>query len=725
MIVLSHSYFCLKIFLEIKEMKAYTEELETHISSSSSRNTPVVSFKCDICSKLFSSEDYLNSHLKKRHNGAQNKIGGNSEAEKLHSEIKELKERLNNTEKFIQEKPTEKEIDTYKSHFKEIDKDSDDKTTKLVSEIQDSFEKFRKQVEEKMGSLQSEKNFFTEKYDKLFEIVLQYKNREHEIVKIDESKPIEIPKIENTTQTSVDEYHSKKEKTKNLQIYTVQHENVFDATKKIKDADDREENIDEKIERKLSNFEENIESKISIGLGHIEDQIQAFWEKLSEVELNQTKIGDHIQSTDATVRHTTSDSSPQNKPKIKPRTKLTKQTTHAPEKGSNAEIVKQELDKILAMKSDSTSKPEIGKVQVKLESNSEFKPAVVKSAVSKMYESTTEDDLSIEEDTDSSEDFDEDKPKRVDDAVNGGITLVKKKNSPVHLKSSATDSKVSPKKPIKFEVNSSKPKSSILKNVSSIKGDVKISEKNIRTMRNQLNDLIDVSLQEMGINPHWRGIPKKTFERALDIVNHQACLNKKCLPNYDSIKKSIEQSLNSSKELKKLKQKGQPTVTRDSPNRKKSKRNVVRLQIRKHLPEETGLKPDSAVTIKNRSLYDTESETDIKTYLPKNFDQKKVHSAVIEELQSKFSENRPQQDTDSDLNSVVLFDREDKAETREKDDTKETKSALKNVAGDGGGVKKKVLFDVEDSDKNDIRKNEVEDRKDGGDNSFSDFEITE
>lgn len=137
------------------------------------------------------------------------------------------------------------------------------------------------------------------------------------------------------------------------------------------------------------------------------------------------------------------------------------------------------------------------------------------------------------------------------------------------------------------------------------------------------------------------------------------------------------------------------------------------------------LKPDSAVTIKNRSLYDTESETDIKTYLPKNFDQKKVHSAVIEELQSKFSENRPQQDTDSDLNSVVLFDREDKAETREKDDTKETKSALKNVAGDGGGVKKKVLFDVEDSDKNDIRKNEVEDRKDGGDNSFSDFEITE
>ncbi|CAG9858451.1 unnamed protein product [Phyllotreta striolata] len=694
-----------KLKEEIKELKIQ-KELESHISSSSSRNTPLTTLKCAICSKIVSSEDHLTSHINKRHNGGlHNKFGVNSEAEKLQSEIKELKERLNNTEKFIQEKPTEKEIDIYQSPLRVVHKDNDDRTTKLVGEIQDSFEKFRRQVEDKMSNLQTEKSFFTEKYDKLFEIVLQFKNKEQEPVKAEESTPkksaIEQPKIENTTQTS--EQEDKRQKAKNFQVYTVHHDVIGSKPEQLDEAVATEEKIDEKIERKLSNFEETIETKISTGFGNIENQIQAFWEKLSEVEIAHSKIGDH--GFEATIQAIPLERFPE-KPKIKPRTKLTKQTSNSPENSSrNAKMVKQELDKFLAenVESQSPSPSEEVKSPVKFES----KPTVVKSAVSNMYESTTEDDISDEEEFEESvvSEYDNlSKPSNVVTLVKQKDSLSRSGNKSVEDKNLAT-STISKIRQVK---------SSILKRTplaKTVKKDDTVKE--IEKLKTKLNESISLGLQEMGISPLWKGIPKKTFERGMEVVKHQSFLSKKNHPNYDALRQDIEKSLKSSKEIKKTRKKRQYLPSNKSPHKsKEAKRNVVKLQIHKSDPLESESKPDSAITIKNRSLYDTESETDMKSYLPKNFDQKKVHNAVIEELQSKFSSNKSQ-NTDSDVNSAGLpSDKDDKKEQN----VLETKSSIKTAAAEGTHVKKKVLFDVEEH---------KEEKSTVKDDSFSDFELSD
>jgi hypothetical protein len=34
-------------------------------------------------------------------------------------------------------------------------------------------------------------------------------------------------------------------------------------------------------------------------------------------------------------------------------------------------------------------------------------------------------------------------------------------------------------------------------------------------------------LQDLGVSPDWKGLPTRSFQRALEIVNHQANLLKK------------------------------------------------------------------------------------------------------------------------------------------------------------------------------------------------------
>lgn len=107
---------------------------------------------------------------------------------------------------------------------------------------------------------------------------------------------------------------------------------------------------------------------------------------------------------------------------------------------------------------------------------------------------------------------------------------------------------------------------------------------------------------------------------------------------------------------------------------------------------ETGPKP--VVTIKNRSLYNTDSDSE--DIFPSNQvkSPKKVsevvpsYSAVIQELQAS---QVKKVDTDSDVDSIILSKENVTNVTR-------AKSALKNYPSVGSLTKKKVLFDVE-SDK--------------------------
>lgn len=57
--------------------------------------------QCSHCDKTFLTAGYLEAHNMRRHPGMQLPNPSHSETERLQSEIKELKERLNNTERLL------------------------------------------------------------------------------------------------------------------------------------------------------------------------------------------------------------------------------------------------------------------------------------------------------------------------------------------------------------------------------------------------------------------------------------------------------------------------------------------------------------------------------------------------------------------------------------------------------------------------------------------------
>lgn len=148
------------------------------------------SFKCDQCNKVFSTEEFLNSHIKRRHSLQQE-----PETEKIQMEIKELKGRLNNAEKMIQK---EHEIESNIS--KEVD-------VRKLEDLQQKFEDLRLQVQSELKILQTQHNF-QEKYEKLFEkMIIQGGGRRESTTQTDlgaagvvfeEKNKENVPELSNT-----------------------------------------------------------------------------------------------------------------------------------------------------------------------------------------------------------------------------------------------------------------------------------------------------------------------------------------------------------------------------------------------------------------------------------------------------------------------------------------------------------------------------------------------
>lgn len=188
------------------------------------------------------------------------------ETDKLHSEIKQLKERLNIAEKLLQEKDGKVQNDTLH--------DYENENRLKVNEILEKFEKFKDKVENDIKILQIEKNFYEEKYSKLFEVVLESSKKEnvstepvHELYFVDRDKiqqqendfVVNVDKIETTTQTDKESFP-----IKNLQIETVHNKNIFEFKDVDKDCDSTQEknDIQDTIAQKITQFEEQLELKV-------------------------------------------------------------------------------------------------------------------------------------------------------------------------------------------------------------------------------------------------------------------------------------------------------------------------------------------------------------------------------------------------------------------------------------------------------------------------------
>lgn len=124
-------------------------------------------FKCEQCSKLFSTEEFLNSHIKRRHTTPVPLEEQKQETDKLHLEIKELKGRLNSAEKMFQQEQPNKNV----SPTRELD-------MKKIDDLLYKFEELRLHVQSELKMIQSQHNLET-KYEKLFEVIANEKMREN------------------------------------------------------------------------------------------------------------------------------------------------------------------------------------------------------------------------------------------------------------------------------------------------------------------------------------------------------------------------------------------------------------------------------------------------------------------------------------------------------------------------------------------------------------------
>ncbi|XP_019773430.2 cilium assembly protein DZIP1L [Dendroctonus ponderosae] len=621
---------------ETKELKLLADDLQGHVDTLT-RQQIYATFKCNSCAKIFSSEDHLNAHIKRRHSGNDHY---NSETEKLNMEIKELKERLNNTEKLFKDKEQESP--------KKTEPNND---VKKMSEVLEKFEKFKNQVDEELKELRMQKAIYEENYGKLFEIAIQ--NKENLEPK---NTPQEIPKMEITTQTD-----------KQLQIEHVNYKNITEI-RAVSPHQSR--SVDANLAEPASNDQpknESLDSRISTTLAGIEDQMQAFWGKLNEIERHKTSPQKQpsAQSGDSTLI----------KPKAKPRSKLSQPTHISGSTNNNADKLKTAIGELEQLQQESEVKwVEVKKSPVK--NIDALKTVLVDPQFLERPDSSQSSNsegnktYSVSEESDTEE---ESEPP-----IQKTTVLVKKaanKNqrlSPSRkvFKSPTKKTAIETKIAVASEVTAARPQTSRVRETNLTKSD--------EFIRNDLEIQLVDRLHELGISESWNRLPQRSFDKALEIINHQAALSKKMHPNFNSTKKKIIKELEKTCSRRKLESESPKLEAlqnivkvsyRIKSNRKQTDSNKGNLGASKRKPLE----------IKNRSLYETDTESEPRQPIAsKTSEVLARYSTVVAEIKSL---------------SNIRSSTEDSLDNINKD---HQKGALKSFPSAGSLSKKKVLFDLEE-----------------------------
>ncbi|XP_066138153.1 cilium assembly protein DZIP1L [Euwallacea fornicatus] len=640
---------------ENKELKRLNADLQSYVETLT-RQQFLTTFKCPTCLKAFSSEEYLNAHIKRRHIDAANNY---SETDRLNTEIKELKERLNNTERLLQNK---KEGNHEEKNEWEVNGDNNNKS-KLI-EIVEKFEAFRNEVNSELQELRISKSFYDENYGKLFDKVMQIKENIDPIVNIE--------KAETTTQTD-----------KILQIDTIHNKNVTE----IQDTGSTET-------PKPLTPKESLETRISATLTGIEMQMQNFWTKLNDIEQNKTAVVASL--TDIGARDT------KERPKAKPRSRLTLPTEIIGQEHHNKNKLKEAIEQLQRQEVENN---EMRKKSEALERTSASVKGIVMAeedliGQTETGKSSSKDDSDLESTLSESEVFDEKIIRKSTEASPVKKLINNRQNNAVLMTTEPKENTTQKRKIATLESHS------IIKKTESLKSSIDVNAE----------ALIASRLQELGISEDWTRLPEKSFDKAWEIINHQVTLTKKTHPNISSIKKrligkieklckngecktKLEAEVHSPAKLDKLKN------TASVSYRPKSSRTYKRLTKRENLK------------IRNRELFESDTESDehleqTKTF--KNTTNPLLHySEVIEEIKS-LPKPKPQTDSSDDINNKeaqkgvlknypsfgslskkkVLFDLESESPKRN------TEAALK-TGGSTTSIASSILEDKIDIDKRD------------------------
>lgn len=205
-------------------------------------------YRCDKCDKAFSTENYLNSHIKRRHTD-ENVISNNNE-DKLQSEIKELKERLNSTDKLLQQ-----------INVSDPPVQKNNAGQNPVTELEAKFSSFREQVENEISSLHFEKNMYEEKYNKLFDLKLQFNQSGNLVLEnvgtmTSDTFDISATKVHASTQTAQLRQNDLKQET--VQILSLNNSQEISQGLYESPHDNHD-----RLEEKLTTLSEDIDNKVN------------------------------------------------------------------------------------------------------------------------------------------------------------------------------------------------------------------------------------------------------------------------------------------------------------------------------------------------------------------------------------------------------------------------------------------------------------------------------
>ncbi|XP_045470543.1 zinc finger protein DZIP1 isoform X2 [Harmonia axyridis] len=669
---LDHSVILIKeeikdIKMENEELRIFNNELKKHtdtLLAKLKKRELATTFKCNKCLKAFSTEEYLTAHIDRRHTNKNNEsfeLG-------IETEIKEIKEKLNNTEKLIKNEELNPKLE-----------DTLNKNYSKVSELLLKFESLRSQVENDFKMLHNQKDF-EEKYLKVFQSALEnVKTQINNELSLQSSPYRFHDKRNSITQTDLDEINTSEK--------IVQADEISETMERTGKTQLYEQKF-EKLEVQMKSACENISNTMGSSLKNIEIQMQALWDKLQGLESKKLTqdLPDVNETKDSQVE----------KELRKPTPKLRKRPSRSISNKSSEQMLMPKEIKSERPSSDTRHNilDDIEDKEIPIDLN---EVTMVKSSKSLSKPDTKLDDL------DRIDVLDEIEPSTT-------ITVVKSINSlyetedleseeedPVRSSEVNSESERSPDEgsnneyPSKVTVLHKEKSGSTLgkRSISSLRR-ASLSSEVIERLKKEMRKVLMERLNMLGVSNEWKGIPEQTYSRVMDILNHQAKLVEKSVPNYKNIRSELlmkaEQEFCSKGSLKSVENQTKIKKTKVkgtfSPRSWSNKNGSFRIRKHQSAPQ---------VEIRNRKMYESDSsseEENKKKNLKKTASTIVQYSAVIEELrQTQRSEEN-------------LLDHKSKTNISLPDNNLDLqmKGVLKNFPTAGPVPKKRVLFDLKSQD---------------------------
>lgn len=470
----------------IGNLKKKNKDLKSHLQLVEAQN--LISFDCPHCNKIFSTPAYLEAHVNRRHINAfidqTQPTNMERESDKLQLEIKELKERLNSSEKIVQAEPS-----------------SD--TVGNKNDMHNKLELHRQHVESELEAIRVANAL---KYEQLSETMLQKLQDSQTQKPVSEVQSIRSIEIINKASNSTNEGSTQTETNVRYVDSNMNTEAMVFETNdvNVKHEIDGIKNI---TEQHLQEFTKVMEEKVSTNLAHLETKLETLLTKCSSLKstpVHQDEIHQEIgEPSLIAVRQPIAVPSKQpNEPKAAPRRQQAIIKTKSVA-SSTPPVRPKPRSRVLSC-TENTMYPVSGEVTKESQPQITFikNPQKVISSCSSNSGSS-----SSESESDSTSSYESDEvPKAVPEAFK---PTVKMSNT------------------------------STLRNRSVTSLRKAIDENVTEGLSNELESILSQKLQSIGVSPDWTAIPQQSYEQAMKIINHQNKTSIKNYPDYNKYRQSI------------------------------------------------------------------------------------------------------------------------------------------------------------------------------------------